>query len=69
MRRFDYNDKMHKYMHAGVREYWIVDAERQRVTVYAGQEPMLAYVYNISDEIPVGIYDGRLNICVGKYLL
>lgn len=64
-RRLDYNDKMHKYMHAGVREYWIVDPEKERVTVYIAGEPMMAYVYSFDDEIPVGIYDGELKIKIG----
>lgn len=67
-RRLDYNDKMHKYMHAGVREYWIVDPEKERVTVYIAGEPMMAYVYNFDDDIPVEIYDGKLKICINKIM-
>lgn len=63
-RSLDYNDKMHKYMHAGVREYWIVDPDTERVTVYIDGEPMLAYVYNFHDNIPVNIYAGELEICI-----
>ena len=59
-RRRDYNDKMHKYMHAGVREYWIVDPLKERVTVYIAGEPMMAYIYSFDDDIPVSIYDGKL---------
>ena len=65
-RRLDYNDKMHKYMHAGVREYWIVDPEKERVTVYIAGEPMMAYVYSFDDDIPVGIYDGKLKLCINN---
>ena len=65
-RRIDYNDKMHKYMRAGVREYWIVDPNKERVTVYIAGEPMLAYVYSFTDKIPVEIYDGKLEIQMDK---
>lgn len=65
-RRIDYNDKMHKYMHAGVREYWIVDPDKEKVTVYISGEPMMAYVYSFEDDIPVGIYDGELKISINS---
>ncbi|MCR5595287.1 MAG: Uma2 family endonuclease [Lachnospiraceae bacterium] len=58
----DYNAKMHKYMSCGVREYWIVDPEKEKVTVYIEGEPMLAYVYGFDDLIPVYIYDSDLKI-------
>ena len=65
-RRIDYNDKMHKYMGSGVREYWIIDSSKERVTVYISGEPMMVYVYSFSDNIPVGIYEGKLKICIGR---
>lgn len=63
-RRLDYNDKMHRYMAAGTREYWIIDPMKDKVTVYIEGEPMMAYVYGFKDEIPVSIYNGELTICV-----
>ena len=60
----DYGKKMHKYMDAGVREYWIIDLEKEKVTTYIEGEPMMAYVYNFEDEIPVYIYGGELKIRV-----
>lgn len=65
-RRRDYGIKMHKYMSAGVREYWIVDPEKEKVTVYLEGEPMMAYVYEISEDIPVSIYDGKLKLNFGS---
>lgn len=49
--------KMLKYGTAGVREYWIVDPEKQRVTVY-GFEQEIKEDYVFGEEIPVGIYEG-----------
>jgi len=60
----DYGKKMHKYMDGGVREYWIIDLEKEKVTTYIEGEPMMAYVYNFEDEIPVYIYGGELKITV-----
>ena len=33
-RRMDYYTKLFKYRTAGVREYWIVDPDKKRITVY-----------------------------------
>ena len=58
----DYHKKLHKYMDAGVREYWIVDIDRSMVSVCINGEPMQITIYSFDEEIPVGIYDGALSI-------
>ena len=58
----DYKLKLHKYMAAGVREYWIVDLQNSRVTVNINGEPMLVHLYSFGDEIPVGIYENKLKM-------
>lgn len=63
-RTVDYKDKMHKYMCEGVREYWIIDTDKERVVVHINGEPMMTYIYSFSDEIPVNIYDGKLKISI-----
>ena len=56
-RRMDYTTKLFKYRTAGVREYWIVDSDKNRVTVYTfGADDMNEYSF--TDDIPVGIYTG-----------
>jgi Uma2 family endonuclease len=55
-RKMDYFVKLFKYKTAGVREYWIVDPEKQTVTVYNFEKEDGA-VYNFSDKVEVGIYD------------
>ncbi len=56
-RRMDYMIKLFKYRSAGVREYWIVDPDKNRITVYdfAGDETA---EYMFSDRIPVAICPG-----------
>ena len=68
-RQRDYNTKMHKYMCAGVHEYWVVDPIKEKVSVFIQGEPMMVYVYGFNDEIPVSLYDNDLKICVGKIKL
>ena len=53
----DYFKKLFKYQTAGVREYWIVDPMKQRVTVYFFDKETVEE-YSFGDNIPVGIYDG-----------
>ena len=56
-RSMDYYKKLFKYRTAGVREYWIVDHERNLVTVYDFQNSSAAN-YTFTDDIPVNIYPG-----------
>ncbi len=63
-RKIDYHKKLHKYMDAGVREYWIVDIDRQMVTVCVNGEPMQISIFGFEQDIPVMIYDKKLLINV-----
>lgn len=56
-KRMDYYIKLFKYRTAGVREYWIVNPDTNRVMVYNFQEDD-AGDYSFSDSIPAGIYPG-----------
>ncbi len=63
-RRMDYYIKLFKYRTAGVREYWIVDPEKERVMVYDFErETTDEYTFNSS--VSVGIYEG-FSITVGQ---
>ena len=53
----DYMTKLFKYRTAGVREYWIVDPDKQMVMVY-GFESDAVEQYRFEEEVPVGIYEG-----------
>lgn len=66
-RRMDYFTKLFKYRTAGVREYWIVDPEKNRITVY-NFESEDTTEYTFIDSVKAGIYEdlmidfGQLNI-------
>ena len=55
-RRMDYYTKLFKYRTAGVREYWIVDQEKDRILVYnfEGED---TGDYTFQDSVKAGIYD------------
>lgn len=53
----DYMTKLFKYRAAGVREYWIVDPEKQMVSVY-GFEKDSVEQYDFGEAVPAGIYEG-----------
>ncbi len=63
-RRMDYFIKLFKYRTAGIREYWIVDPEKERVTVY-NFEKETTDEYTFNSPVPVGIYEG-FSITVGQ---
>ena len=55
-KEMDYMLKLIKYQAAGVREYWIVDQQKNRITVYDFErEDMNEYTF--SDCVQVGIYE------------
>ena len=61
-RRMDYMIKLFKYRSAGVKEYWIVDPEKNRVIVYNFiNDTMMEYSFG--EPVKAGIYD-ELEIAV-----
>ncbi|MBO5353708.1 MAG: Uma2 family endonuclease [Lachnospiraceae bacterium] len=55
-KRMDYFTKLFKYREAGVREYWIVDPERNQIMVYNFEDgDILTHIF--SDTVKVGIYE------------
>jgi Uma2 family endonuclease len=61
-KRMDYMIKLFKYRDAGVREYWIVDPTKERVTVYnfdpQNEDNENTEEYSFTEDVPSGIYPG-----------
>lgn len=52
----DYFIKLFQYRTAGVREYWIVDPEKDRILVYNFESEDTGD-YTFADSVKAGIYD------------
>ena len=66
--RKDFSIKYSKYKMAGVKEYWMVDPDFQKIYVSDfSQENILFKIYNFGDNIPVLIYDGKLELNLSVY--
>ena len=55
-KKMDYVIKLFKYKTSGVREYWIVDPEKNRITVYYFEDNFMEE-YSFKDKVKVNIYD------------
>ncbi len=60
-RKKDMTIKLNKYVEAGVREYWIVDLEKESVVVYDIENELSVSVYTFDNQVPVRIFN---NECV-----
>ena len=63
-RRRDKSLKLNKYTEAGVREYWMVDAKKKNIVVYAedGADDYDILVYTFENEVPVHVFNGECKI-------
>lgn len=64
--RMDYVIKLFKYRSAGVREYWLVDPQKDRITVW-DLEKENTREYSFSEPVRAGIYE-ELVIDLSGYL-
>lgn len=56
-RKRDYLIKLMKYGNAGVREYWLIDRDHNRITVYHLEKEDFEE-YTFADEIVSGVFEG-----------
>ena len=61
-REKDLEKKRNKYSNAGVREYWIVDPDAQKILVYDFEGLNFPKTYTFDDKVPVLITGGDLVI-------
>jgi Uma2 family endonuclease len=62
-RKMDYSTKNTLYSDAGVREYWIVDPQRERTTIYSYDDDAAPTIIPFEQDIVANIYsDLKINI-------
>lgn len=54
--RHDYFLKLMKYQNAGVKEYWIVDPQKERVLVYSFWKDSIPVIYGFGDVVSSQLY-------------
>lgn len=54
--------KLMKYRQAGVREYWMIDMDRERVITYDFEEDDIPVIHGMDETVPVKIFGGELDI-------
>ena len=64
----DFTRKLALYAESGVREYWIVDTLYKRVMVYFFEKSNSPNIYTFDTSIPIGIYNGDLEINIDELL-
>ena len=65
-RRKDVTLKLVKYTNAGVREYWMIDPDKQKLVVYELQKAEFPTVYGFDDTVPVRIWNGECQVDFAK---
>lgn len=64
-KRKDMIVKLHKYMDAGVREYWMIDPDDKMVTIYDFEHEDYPNFYGFEEGAVVSILDGQCQIDFG----
>lgn len=61
-RKKDMQLKLYKYGNAGVREYWMVDMQAEKVIVYDLEHEDIPKIYTFNDTVPVMIWNNECTI-------
>ena len=60
-RKKDTQIKWSKFLDAGVREYWVIDPDKEKIVVHRFEDPEEVHIpriYTFDDQVPVGIWNG-----------
>ena len=61
--------KLHKYLEAGVKEYWVVNPESRQIIVYKNAVDSLSFhSYNFTEKVPVGIWENRCHVDLSEII-
>lgn len=61
-RAYDMGRKKNKYIAAGVKEYWILDLEKEMLITYAEANGYVSAIYPLQGSVGVAIYESDLEI-------
>lgn len=62
-RKKDMSVKLQKYMNSGVREYWMIDPDQEKLVAYNFmEEDFLPYIYSLEGKVAVAMTGGELEI-------
>lgn len=62
-RKKDMSVKLQKYVSSGVKEYWMLDPDQEKLVVYNFmEEDFFPCVYTLQEKIPVALWNGELKI-------
>lgn len=61
-RSYDMVRKKKKYIAAGVKEYWVLDLEKEKLIVYAEANGYVSAIYPLQGKVGVALYGNNLEI-------
>lgn len=61
-RTYDMIRKKNKYIAAGVKEYWILDLEKEKIITYAEKNGYVSSIHPLQGRVGVALYENELEI-------
>lgn len=61
-RKKDMTLKLNKYEACGVKEYWIIDPNKEYIIKYFFENMSLTNIYTFNDIVPLELYEGKISV-------
>ena len=61
-KKYDYGEKMITYRDIGVKEYWIIDIQKNILTKYLLEDDYVPITFLHPEKVNVSVYNGELVI-------